>query len=120
MASVMDLELEDMMYELCLMAVLFVEGANLLVPFRENSNFKRIVARFSSFFKGFIGAGGWGMKAQKPLGAEAGTVKIHIGAACFMGSKIQFFIGVYLKKRLHEMILLQKYIDHSQVAAGLL
>lgn len=74
MASSVDMELGDMVYELCLMALFFVEGANLLVPFRENFNFKRIVARFSSFFKGFIGAGGWGLKAQKPLG----TVKSHI------------------------------------------
>ena len=52
MASSVDMELGDMMYELCLMALFFVEGANLLVPFRENFNFKRIVARFSSFFNG--------------------------------------------------------------------
>ena len=44
MASSVDMELGDMMYELCLMALFFVEGANLLVPFRENFNFKRIVA----------------------------------------------------------------------------
>lgn len=73
MASSVDMELGDMMYELCLMALFFVEGANLLVPFRENFNFKRIVARFSSFFKGFIGAGGWGLKAQKPLGTVKNT-----------------------------------------------
>ena len=36
MASSVDMELGDMMYELCLMALFFVEGANLLVPFREN------------------------------------------------------------------------------------
>lgn len=33
MASSVDMELGDMMYELCLMALFFVEGANLLVLF---------------------------------------------------------------------------------------
>ena len=64
MASSVDMELGDMMYELCLMALFFVEGANLLVPFRENFNFKRIVARFSSFFKG--------MGAESPKTVEHG------------------------------------------------
>lgn len=74
MEHTMEMNFDDMMYELFIMAVFFVEGANLLVPCRENFNFKRIVARFSSFFKGFIGAGGWGAKAHKPLGC--GMVKI--------------------------------------------
>ena len=43
MASSVDMELGDMMYELCLMALFFVEGANLLVPFRENFNFGQIL-----------------------------------------------------------------------------
>lgn len=60
MASSVDMELGDMMYELCLMALFFVEGANLLVPFRENFNFKRIVARFSSFSKGSSAQGDGG------------------------------------------------------------
>ena len=49
---------DDIMYELCVMAVFFVEGANLVVPYRENANFNRVLSRFTSFFKGFIGAGG--------------------------------------------------------------
>ena len=73
MVSSVDMELGDMMYELCLMALFFVEGANLLVPFRENFNFKRIVARFSSFFKGFIGAGGWGAESPKTVGHGKNT-----------------------------------------------
>lgn len=93
MASSVDMELGDMMYELCLMALFFVEGANLLVPFRENFNFKRIVARFSSFFKGFIGAGGWGLKAQKLLG----TVKIHTRAVVLNDRRIWLFTGTYLQ-----------------------
>ena len=115
MASSVDMELGDMMYEHCLMALFFVEGANLLVPFRENFNFKRIVARFSSFFKGFIGAGGWGLKAQKPLG----TVKIHTRAVVLNDRKIWLFTGTYLQKRLREIISLRKYIDHSRVSADL-
>ena len=107
MASSVDMELGDMMYELCLMALFFVEGANLLVPFRENFNFKRIVARFSSFFKGFIGAGGWGLKAQKPL------------AVVLNDRRIWLFTGTYLQKRLREIISLRKYIDHSRVSADL-
>lgn len=115
MASSVDMELGDMMYELCLMALFFVEGANLLVPFRENFNFKRIVDRFSSFFKGFIGAGGWGLKAQKPLG----MVKIHTRAVVLNDRRIWLFTGTYLQKRLREIISLRKYIDHSRVSADL-
>ena len=107
MASSVDMELGDMMYELCLMALFFVEGANLLVPFRENFNFKRIVARFSSFFKG--------LKAQKPLG----TVKIHTRAVVLNDRRIWLFTGTYLQKRLREIISLRKYIDHSRVSADL-
>ena len=47
------------MYLLFYMAYFYVEGANLLVPCRVNANFKRILSRFASFFRGFIGAGGW-------------------------------------------------------------
>ena len=104
MASSVDMELGDMMYELCLMALFFVEGANLLVPFRENFNFKR-----------FIGAGGWGLKAQKPLG----TVKIHTRAVVLNDRRIWLFTGTYLQKRLREIISLRKYIDHSRVSADL-
>lgn len=68
MKYTMTMTFDDIMYELCVMAVFFVEGANLLVLYRENANFNRVLSRFTSFFKGFIGAGGRGMKAQKPLG----------------------------------------------------
>ena len=68
---------DDIMYELCVMAVFFVEGANLLVLYRENANFNRVLSRFTSFFKGFIGAGGRGMKAQKPLGKSENYGKMN-------------------------------------------
>ena len=80
MASSVDMELGDMMYELCLMALFFVEGANLLVPFRENFNFKRIVARFSSFFKGFIGAGGHIYKSVCVKSFHCGNILIIAGS----------------------------------------
>ncbi len=57
--ELMDLTMYSSMYLLFAMATFYVEGANLLVPSRVNFNFKRIVSRFLSFFRGFIGAGGW-------------------------------------------------------------
>ena len=57
--ALMDLEMYGSMYLLFAMASFYVEGANLLVPSRVNLNFKRILSPFTSFFKGFIGAGGW-------------------------------------------------------------
>ncbi len=57
--ELMDLTMYSSMYLLVYMAFFYVEGANLLVPSRVNFNFKRILSRFTSFFKGFIGAGGW-------------------------------------------------------------
>ena len=77
MKYTMTMTFDDIMYELCVMAVFFVEGANLLVPCRENANFNRVLSRFTSFFKGFIGAGGWGIKAQKPLGTSGNYGKIN-------------------------------------------
>ena len=73
----MTMTFDDIMYELCVMAVFFVEGANLLVLYRENANFNRVLSRFTSFFKGFIGAGGRGMKAQKPLGKSENYGKMN-------------------------------------------
>ena len=90
MASSVDMELGDMMYELCLMALFFVEGANLLVPFRENFNFKRIVARFSSFFKGFIGAGGWAAMALRSSGLEGKREQLNDGASGFLRCPVSF------------------------------
>lgn len=77
MKYTMTMTFDDIMYELCVMAVFFVEGANLLVPYRENSNLSRVLSRFTSFFKGFIGAGGRGMKAQKPLGKSENYGKMN-------------------------------------------
>lgn len=57
MAYVMEEDFTNMICALFVMAVFFVEGANLEVPCRENSNFKCVISWFSSFFKGFIGAG---------------------------------------------------------------
>lgn len=57
MAYVMEEDFTNMICALFVMAVFFVEGANLVVPCRENSNFKCLISWFSSFFKGFIGAG---------------------------------------------------------------
>lgn len=56
--ELMDLTMYSSMYLLFYMAYFYVEGANLLVPCRVNANFKRILSRFASFFRGFIGAGG--------------------------------------------------------------
>ncbi len=59
MDELFDISFYDNMYLLFAMAFFLVEGANLLVPSAVNANFKRILSRFTSFFKGFIGAGGW-------------------------------------------------------------
>lgn len=56
--ELIDLTMYSSMYLLFYMAYFYVEGANLLVPCRVNANFKRILSRFASFFRGFIGAGG--------------------------------------------------------------
>ena len=77
MKYTMTMTFDDIMYELCVMSVFFVEGANLLVLYRENANFNRVLSRFTSFFKGFIGAGGRGMKAQKPLGKSENYGKMN-------------------------------------------
>ena len=77
MKYTMTMTFDDIMYESCVMAVFFVEGANLLVLYRENANFNRVLSRFTSFFKGFIGAGGRGMKAQKPLGKSENYGKMN-------------------------------------------
>lgn len=77
MKYTMTMTFDDIMYELCVMAGFFVEGANLLVLYRENANFNRVLSRFTSFFKGFIGAGGRGMKAQKPLGKSENYGKMN-------------------------------------------
>ena len=53
--ELMDLTMYSSMYLLFYMAYFYVEG----VPCRVNANFKRILSRFASFFRGFIGAGGW-------------------------------------------------------------
>lgn len=55
--ELIDLTMYSSMYLLFYMAYFYVEGANLLVPCRVNANFKRILSRFASFFRGFIGAG---------------------------------------------------------------
>ena len=68
MKYAMAVTLDDIVYELYVMAAFCIEGSELSVPHRENFNFNCVLSRFTSFFKGFIGAGGWGMKAHKPLG----------------------------------------------------
>lgn len=65
--KLMDLTMYSSMYLIFAMAAFYVEGANLLVPSRVNLNFKRIVSRFLSFFRGFIGAGGWSFVVRKKL-----------------------------------------------------
>lgn len=65
--ELMDLTMYSSMYLIFAMAAFYVEGANLLVPSRVNLNFKRIVSRFLSFFRGFIGAGGWSFMVRKKL-----------------------------------------------------
>ena len=61
--ELMDLTMYSSMYLLFYMAYFYVEGANLLLPCCVNPNFKRILSRFASFFRGFIGAGGWRVTA---------------------------------------------------------
>ena len=65
--ELMDLTMYSSMYLIFAMAAFYVEGANLMVPSRVNLNFKRIVSRFLSFFRGFIGAGGWSFEIRKKL-----------------------------------------------------
>lgn len=65
--DLMDLEMYGSMYILFAMASFYVEGANLLVPSRVNFNFKRVLSPFTSFFKGFIGAGGMGCYGPQVL-----------------------------------------------------
>ena len=62
------------------LAFFYVEGANLLVPSRVNFNFKRILSPFASFFKGFIGAGGWNHYASVIFGHKD-FVQLNDGAS---------------------------------------
>lgn len=78
--ELMDLEMYGSMYLLFAMAFFYVEGANLLVPSRVNFNFKRILSPFASFFKGFIGAGGWNHYASVILGRKD-FVQLNDGAS---------------------------------------
>ena len=78
--ELMDLEMYGSMYLLFAMAFFYVEGANLLVPSRVNFNFKRILSPFASFFKGFIGAGGWNHYASVILGRND-FVQLNDGAS---------------------------------------
>lgn len=57
-AMLCELSMYGSVYLLFAMALFYVEGANLLVPSRVNANYSRVVSRFVSFFKGYIGAGG--------------------------------------------------------------
>lgn len=79
--ELIDLEMYGSMYLLFAMAYFYVEGANLLVPSRVNFNFKRILSPFASFFKGFIGAGGWNLYAHKPFGWKDSSIKLNDGAS---------------------------------------
>lgn len=78
--ELMDLEMYGSMYLLFAMAFFYVEGANLLVPSRVNFNFKRILSPFASFFKGFIGAGGWNHYASVIFGHKD-FVQLNDGAS---------------------------------------
>jgi len=62
---------EDLLRSLIVIALFTAMGGDVSVLQRVNANFKSVSSRFASFFKGFIGAGGWGMKALKPLGMAA-------------------------------------------------
>ena len=75
--ELMDLTMYSSMYLLFYMAYFYVEGANLLVPCRVNANFKRILSRFASFFRGFIGAGGWRASASQCDHLDGNLQKIH-------------------------------------------
>ena len=68
--ELMDLTMYSSMYLLFAMAAFYVEGANLLVPSRVNANFKRILSPFTSFFRGFIGAGGKSFVVHRKLNDE--------------------------------------------------
>lgn len=78
--ELMDLEMYGSMYLLFAMAYFYVEGASLLVPSRVNFNFKRILSPFASFFKGFIGAGGW-LFGLPVFGSAVPFVKPNDGAS---------------------------------------
>lgn len=82
--ELMDLTMYSSMYLLFAMAAFYVEGANLLVPSRVNFNFKRIVSRFLSFFRGFIGAGGWSFAVRG---------KLHDGFVGVSGGLVSFGVG---------------------------
>lgn len=58
MTMLCDFSMYGSVYLLFVMAFFHVEWANLFVPSRVNSNYCRVVSRFVSFFKGYIGAGG--------------------------------------------------------------
>lgn len=79
--ELMDLTMYSSMYLLFAMAAFYVEGANLLVPARVNMNFKRILSPFTSFFKGFIGAGGWSFVMHG---------KLNDGTICWSDGQISF------------------------------
>ena len=85
--EIMDLEMYGSMYLLFAMAYFYQEGANLLVPGRVNMNFKRVLSAFASFFKGFIGAGGWDLFALKPFGRKVTEVKLNDGVS-FTGYQV--------------------------------
>ena len=99
--DLMDLEMYGSMYILFAMASFYVEGANLLVPSRVNFNFKRVLSPFTSFFKGFIGAGGWAAMALRSSGLEGKREQLNDGASrppflSILQSKAIFFIlGAY-------------------------
>lgn len=80
-----DLTLYGSVYLLFATAVFFVEGADRFLPDHVNTCFKRVVSRFLSFFKGFIGAGGWAYKPLKPLGCGPFYgAQFHDGASFVM------------------------------------
>ncbi|MCH3930227.1 MAG: hypothetical protein LKE16_05375 [Dialister sp.] len=88
--DLMDLEMYGSMYILFAMASFYVEGANLLVPSRVNFNFKRILSPFTSFFKGFIGAGGWAAMALRSSGLEGKREQLNDGASDFLRCPVSF------------------------------
>ena len=88
--DLMDLEMYGSMYILFAMASFCVEGANLLVPSRVNFNFKRVLSPFTSFFKGFIGAGGWAAMALRSSGLEGKREQLNDGASGFLRCPVSF------------------------------
>lgn len=91
--DLMDLEMYGSMYILFAMASFYVEGANLLVPSRVNFNFKRVLSPFTSFFKGFIGAGGWAAMALRSSGLEGKREQLNDGASGFLRCRFPFMIS---------------------------